>query len=47
MLSAMDFIYYINKSIATKVDSSYFGLLTNSTQRIMYCGERWASTRNV
>ena len=29
---AMHFIYYINRSIATKVD--LFGLLTNSTMRI-------------
>ena len=34
MFSAMHFIYYVNKSIATKVVSTYFGLLTNSTQRI-------------
>ena len=30
----MHFIYYINRSNATKVDSNLFGLLTNSTQRI-------------
>ena len=43
----MHFIYYINRSIATKVDSTYLGYVTNSTQRIMSCGDRWARTRDV
>ena len=30
----MHIIYYINRSIATKVDSTHVGLLNNSTQRI-------------
>ena len=30
----MHFIYYINRSIATNVDSTYFGLLANTTPRI-------------
>ena len=34
MFGAMHFIYYINRSIATKVDSTYLGILTYSTQRI-------------
>ena len=34
MFGAMHFIYYINRSKATKVDSTYFQLLIYSKQRI-------------
>ena len=36
MFGAMFFIYYINRSIATKVDSTYLGYLSTS-QRIGLC----------
>ena len=43
MFGAMHFIYYINRSIATKVDS------TTDQQHTAYmsCGEMWARTRDV
>ena len=37
-LSAMHFIYYINRSIATKGDSTYFGLLTYNKIQNFPCG---------
>ena len=43
---AMHFIYYINRSIATKVDSTYLGY-DQRHNAYMSCGESWARTRDV
>ena len=42
----MHFIYYINRSIATKVDSTYWAIDQQHTA-YMSCGESWARTRDV
>ena len=42
MFGAMYFIYYINRSIATKVDSTYLGYSPTAHGVICLCGERWA-----
>ena len=41
---AMHFIYYINRSIATKVDLTYLGFWPTA---YMSCGESWVRTRDV
>ena len=43
----MHFIYYINRSIATKVDSTYLGYIDQQHNAYMSCGESWARTRDV
>ena len=42
MFGAMHFIYYINRSIATKVDLTYLGYDQQHTAYMCHCGERWA-----
>ena len=42
---AMHFIYYINRSIATKVDSTYLGY--SPTAHSVYVCESWAQTSDV
>ena len=39
-------VYYINKSIAAKVDSTYLAIDQQHTA-YMSCGERWARSRDV
>ena len=42
----MHFIYYINRSIATKVDSTYLVIGQQHTAYMSY-GKRWARTRDL
>ena len=46
MFGAMHFIYYIHRSIATKVDSIYLDYRP-TPHNIMSCGERRARTSDV
>ena len=46
MFGAMHFIYYINRSIATKVIQLIWAIDQQHTA-YMSCGERWVQTRDV
>ena len=46
-ITGMHFIYYINISIDTKVDSIYLGYIDQQHTAFMSCGESWAQTRDV
>ena len=46
MFGAMHFIYYINRSIAKKVYSTYLGYLPTAPS-VHVCGQRWARARDV
>ena len=48
MFGAMHFTYYINRSIATKVNSPTWAVNQQHTAYIyMSCGKRWAQTNDV
>ena len=47
MFSAMHFIYYINRSIATKVDSSCLEYSQTAHNVYMSYGNRWARTSDM
>ena len=46
MFGAVHFIYCINSSIATKVDSTYVGYLTTA-HNVYVFGDRWARTSDI
>ena len=47
MFGAMHFIYYINRSIATKVDSTIWAIDQKHTEYNMSCSERWRLDHRV
>ena len=46
MFGGMQIIYYIIRSIATKVDSTYLGYCPTA-HNVYVCGKRWARTRDI